>query len=137
MKKIRTILSIILLLVFGYIFAGELLLPANAPRNGMICDILPGDRWTRIGEDGSRTPFTVPGTTEGDITLETTLPAVFDRDYCVLCFRGMDMEIYVDGMLRESLHTVDYPLFGDQSAECYVMASLYPEDAGKTLRRSL
>ena len=134
MKKIRTILSIILLLVFGYIFAGELLLPANAPRNGMICDILPGDRWTRIGEDGSRTPFTVPGTTEGDITLETTLPAVFDRDYCVLCFRGMDMEIYVDGMLRESLHTVDYPLFGDQSAECYVMASLYPEDAGKTLR---
>ena len=44
------------------------------------------------------------------------------------------MDIYIDGKLRESLHTQKEGLFGDRSAECFVMASIYPEDAGKTLR---
>lgn len=41
--------------------------------------------------------------------------------------------VYVNGELRESLKTEDYPLFGDRSAECYVMASIYEEDAGGSL----
>ncbi|MCR4762002.1 MAG: hypothetical protein K5696_00580 [Lachnospiraceae bacterium] len=134
MKKIRVILSIILVLTFGYIFIGELVLPANTPVNGNVCDILPGDRWMRVLPDGSRVPYEVPGHTDGDIVLETTLPEVFDRDYNVLCFRGMDMEIYIGDELREKFETVDFGLFGDQSAECYVMASVYPEDAGRMLR---
>ncbi len=136
MRAVRYILSAILVLVFGYIFIGEMVLPANTPMNGNICDELPSDKWFEVKEDGSRVPFIVPGKTDGDITLETTLPAPdeFNKDYSVLCFRGMDMEIYVDGELREKVETEDYALFGDQSAEGYVYASVYPEDAGKTLR---
>ncbi|MCR5093575.1 MAG: response regulator [Lachnospiraceae bacterium] len=134
MNKIRYVLSAILILVFGYIFIGEIVLPANTPMNGNLCDELPGDQWVEVRLDGSRVPFAVPGSARSDITLETTLPAVFDRDYCVLCFRGMDMEIYVGDELRTQLHTEDFGLFGDQSGECYVMASVYPQDAGKTLR---
>ncbi len=134
MKKIRIALSVILILVFGYIFIGQLILPANVPMNGNICDVLPGDNWYEVKEDGSRVPFEVPGNTEGDIVVETTIPVQFDKDYSVLLFRGMDMDIYIDDELRESLKTQDYKFFGDQSAECFVMASVYPEDAGHTLR---
>ena len=136
MRKIRGFISIILLIVFGYILIGELVLPKNTPMNGNICDILPGDNWYEVKPDGTRVPYKVPGKTDGDIVLETTLPAEFNREYTVLCFRGMDMDIYINDELRKSLHTVDYKFFGDQSGECYVMASIYPEDACATLRVS-
>ncbi len=134
MKKIKTILAIILISVFGYIIGGEFFMPKNVPMNGDICDVLPGDKWEKTDPDGTRTPFIVPGRTDSDIVLETTLPEHFNKDYCVLCFRGMDMEIYVGGEERAVYKTEDYRLLGDRSAECYVMASLYPEDAGKVLR---
>lgn len=136
MQKIRIILSVILIIIFGYIIIGELVLPENAPHNGYICEILPGDQWVEVRPDGSRVPFAVPGRTTGDIVLETTLPAEFNRDFSAMCFRGMDMEIYVNDVLRAELRTEDYALFGDQSGECYVTASVYPEDAGGKLRVS-
>ena len=134
MSKIRITLAIILIIVFGYIVCGEIFMPANTPVNGNICDILPGDKWVEVKDDGTRVPFTVPGKTDSDIVLETTLPEKFDKDYAVLCFRGMDMEIYVNDELRGVYKVDDYRLLGDRSAECYVMTSVYPEDAGGTLR---
>ncbi|MBO4914916.1 MAG: response regulator [Oscillospiraceae bacterium] len=133
MKHIRTIVIVIIALVFGYIILGEFLFPDNVPRNGYICEELPGDKWVRILDDGTRVPFEVPGRTDGEITLETTLPDPMDSDVSAMWFRGMDMDIYVGGELRERYAVEDYRLLGDRSAECYVMASLYPGDAGKTL----
>nr|MCR5733967.1 hypothetical protein [Lachnospiraceae bacterium] len=118
MKYIKNILSVILILTFGYIFIGELVLPGNTPKNGMICRMLPGEGWEKVSDDGTREPFLVPGRTDGDITLETTLPSKLEREDNALCFRGMDIDIYIDGELREQLKTEDYRLFGDQSAEC-------------------
>ena len=133
MKVIQNILSVMVVLVFGYIVIGQFVFPANSPRNGDICEVLPGDNWVEVMEDGSTVPFPVPGRTDSDITLQTTLPDPLDKDMSVLCFRGMDMEIYIDDELREAYSVEDYDLLGDRSAECYVMASLYPEDAGSTL----
>ena len=133
MKVIQYILSVMVVLVFGYIVIGQLAFPKNSPRNGDICEVLPGDDWVEVMEDGTTVPFPVPGRTDSDITLQTTLPDPLDKDMAVLCFRGMDMEIYIDGELRESYSVEDYALLGDRSAECYVMASIYPEDAGATL----
>ena len=133
-KKIRLCLSIILIIVFGYVIIGGITFPQNVPVNGDTCDVLPGDGWFCVKEDGTRIPFEVPGRTDSDIVLETTLPQTFDRDYSVLCFRGMGMDIYINDELRESYHVTNYKLLGDRSAECYVMASLYPEDAGALLR---
>lgn len=134
MKKVRIALSIVLIAVFGYIIIGEIVFPYNTPMNGNICKELPNDNWLEIKQDGTKVPFMLPGNTESDITLETILPTDFDKDYNVLCFRGMDMEIFIDDELRQVQETTDYQFFGDRSAECYVMASIYPEDAGKTLR---
>ncbi len=134
MKKISILISIILVIVFGYIIIGQIVLPENTPRNRYLCDTLPGDEWVEVEPDGTRVPFPVPGRTDGDIVLETTLPGDLDKDENTLVFRGMDMDIYVDDALRESYHTEDYDVFGDRSAECYVSAPIYPEDAGKPLR---
>lgn len=136
MKIIRNALTIMLITVFAYIFIGELVLPANSPKNGNICIQLPGDNWYEIKADGTRVPFTVPGRCKGDITLETTLPDKIPKDVSTMCFRGMDMTIYVDDVLRQKYSIEDYALFGDRSAEVYIMASLYPDDAGKNLRVS-
>ncbi|MBO4338212.1 MAG: response regulator [Lachnospiraceae bacterium] len=136
MEKIRNLTTVILIIVFVYIIAAQIFMPANTPVSGNICDMLPGDNWFEVKQDGSLMPFTVPGRTAGDITLQTTLPTEFNKDYSALCFRGMDMDIYVGDELRQSYHTQDYALLGDRSAECYVVASVYPEDAGKSLRVS-
>ena len=134
LKNIKTALSIALIFIFGYIFIAELMMPFNTPINGNICDILPGSNWFKVESDGTRTPFDIPGRTDSDITVETTLPLTFDPDYSVLCFRGMDMDIYIDDELRGQLKTHDYRFFGDRSGECYVMTSIYQSDAGKKLR---
>ncbi len=134
MKYIKYALSLMLVLIFGYIIIGQLTLPASCPVNGNICITLPGDSWYEVLPDGTKKSFTVPGRTDGNIILETKLPAELDRDIAVLCFRGTDMKIYINDKLRAEYSIPDDPVLGDRSAECYVMASIYPEDAGSTLR---
>ena len=134
MKYIRTILSVILIMVFGYIFIGEMVFPHDIPMNGNICDELPGDKWVRINDDGTEEKYELPGKADGDIVLKTTLPDPLNRDYDIICLRGEDMTIYVNGEIRTQLKSVDYGWFGDRSTECYVFASIYPEDAGAELR---
>ena len=134
MRYVRTALVIITFIVAGYFFTAELVMPANTPMNGNICEILDNSSWYVINPDGSRTPFEVPGRAASDVTLETKLPETLDRNITVLCFRGVDMEVYVGDELRAKIETEDYRFFGDRSAECYVYASVYPSDAGKTLR---
>ncbi|WP_185752407.1 ATP-binding protein [Butyrivibrio sp. AE2032] len=133
MNKIRTILTVILIIVFGYILIGEIVMPRNALISGIVCDELPADKWMLVREDGSKVPFEVPGKADGDVLLQTTLPETFDEDYDALCFRGMDMKIYIDGQLREEVVSEYYGYLGDRSAEKYVFVSLRPEDAGKEL----
>ena len=104
MKKIKLIISIIVSIVFLYIIAGQFIFSENTPVNGNICDMLPGDGWVQVLDDGTKVPFSVPGKTDGDITLETVIPLEYKKDYSVLCFRGMDMEIYVGDEYRGGLH---------------------------------
>ena len=136
MKYIKMALSIMIALAFGYIIIGQIVLPHNIPSSGMVCDVLPGDKWVEIKADGTKVPFAVPAKTDGDITLETVLPNDLNKEYSALWFRGRDMDIYIDDVLRESVHTEDYKLFGDQAGEAFAFVSIYEEYAGKTLRVS-
>ena len=133
MKYVRIALSVMLILVFGYIVIGEFAFPYDSPRSGFICENLPV-KWYKVESDGSKEPFEIPGHTEGDVFLEGVLPNDIDRNMSSLCFRGMDMEVYIDGILRDELKTTDYRFLGDRSAECYLFVPLYPEDSGKTIR---
>ncbi len=133
MKRIKFFSSVILILVAAYIIIGEIVFPEYVPSMGAICEVLPSDSFVKINEDGSREAFEVPGKADGDIVFETVLPEELGRDKDALCLRGKDMQIYIDGKLRENYTVNDSVLLGDRSAECYVMTSLYPEDSGKTL----
>ena len=134
MKYVRLTVSIIIIVVIGYIIIGQIIFPKPAPDVGGICEMLPEDNWYAVGSDGSRTPISVPGEIDGDVVLETTLPEGIGRDINALCFRGKDMNIYIDGQLRRSYYIEDYGLLGDRATQCFVTVSLYPEDAGKVLR---
>lgn len=134
MKYIRYSLSFILLLVIAYILIGQFALAPNTPAFGRICSTLQGDNWYEVMPDGSRRPFALPGRTDKDIILETTLPSSIDKNVDALCFRGTNMQVFIGDELRSEYSVKENPLFGDRSAECYIMVFIYPEDAGKTLR---
>ncbi len=134
MKYIRYALSFMLVLVTAYILIGHLSSTPTGPVFGDKCMTLSKQPWYEVRPDGSRVPYKVPGKADRDILLETTLPAVIDKGVDALCFRGTDMQIFIDDVKRTEFIIKDNPILGDRRAECYLMVSLYPEDAGKTLR---
>ncbi|MCR5098582.1 MAG: response regulator [Lachnospiraceae bacterium] len=133
MKYIKYILSVIVVLVFGYIFIGELVMPENTPISDDICEVLQPGKWVLVLDDGSEIPIELPGRVDGDVVLRTILPKDLNRNISVVACRGMDMQIYVGDELRTDYTIEDYALFGDRSSECYVMAPVYTDDGGKPL----
>ena len=133
MRYVRTALVLITFMVIGYFVSAQFIMPANAPMNGNLCEILDTD-WYLVHDDGTRSPYEVPGRADTDVILETDLPEKLDRDVSVLCFRGVNIEVYVGGELRTKIEPEAYRFFGDRSTECYVYSSIYQSDAGKTVR---
>ncbi len=94
--------------------------------------------WYQVLENGERIPVEVPGKVDAArgevVTLVTTLPDdLYNREN--LRFRPIwqDVEIYIDGELREKYTTQDTRPFGSNSAFRYVFVELMQEDAGKEL----
>lgn len=131
---------VFIVLVLGvclYFVLGELFLPADVPVNGYGCEEFLAE-WTWVKQDGTRVPIEIPGKCNVGrnemVTIETVLPDNLEINTC-LCFRSskQDMEIYVDGTLRQQYSTKDMRLFGKTSAVAYVFLELEPTDGGKTL----
>lgn len=137
MKYIKWIFAVMFVALLLYLVLGQVFLETDVPDNGYYCEEF-NENWIQIKADGSRSPVTIPGKCQAErdeeITVETKLPETIDAK-AVLCFRSakQDMEIYVDGVLREEYSTKATRLFGKTSAVAYVFLELMPEDAGKTL----
>lgn len=138
MHVIKWIFAFMAAVVLLYFVLAECLLPPENAMSANDCTVFEGV-WERVYPDGSRTTVTVPGKCEADrkeaVIVETLLPEDLD-DGISICLRSsqQDMEIYVDGMLRQRYTTVDSRPFGKNSMSAYVFADLYRVDAGKTLR---
>lgn len=134
----KRIFAICVICVLLYFVLGECVLPADEWGNGAGFQSYSG-QWERVMEDGSRVMQEVPGRCQAArnevVTLETTLPETLPED-TYLCFRSakQDMEIYVDGQLRQQYSTENTRLFGKTSAVVYLFLDIHPEDAGKILR---
>lgn len=134
---IKKIFLFLLISVCLYFIIGENILPKNAPQNGIAYEEFVAD-WIWIKEDGSRVPVDLPGQCEAKrneiVTVETTLPDTLGHDAC-LCIRSakQEMEVYVDGVLREEYSTKNSRLFGKNSSVAYLFLELTPEDSGKTI----
>lgn len=104
-KGIRLIVSILLFGVLLYFMLGQLLLPSDRPEDTYINGVYEG-RWEQVLSSGERKPISVPGTCEAKknetVMIETQLPDNTGELY-YLCFRSakQDMEIYIDGVLRQ------------------------------------
>lgn len=134
---IKYIFVILLVCVFAYLILGEILLPADELGEARSVEKYSGT-WERVLPNGTRIPQEIPGKCDAEkneiVTVETKLPENISEDK-YLCFRSakQDMEIYIDGKLRQSYSTQYTRLFGNVSAVAYLFLQIHPEDAGKVL----
>lgn len=120
-----------------YFTAGQLLLPIETPQETRNCQEFVAD-WTQILENGTRIPVVIPGKCKAyqneRVVIETILPENLERTPCLLFLsHRQDMEIYVNGILRQQYSTKNTRLFGKTSSSAYISLDLAPADAGSTL----
>ncbi len=137
MKGSWTFFCIIAFLMFLFFVGGQYLMPDERDKISMDCYEFEAE-WYQIKNDGERLPIEFPGKVEAQrgevVTFVTTLPTDIYTGEC-LCFRSVwqDVDIYVDGVLRESYSTKDSRLYGTNSAFRYIFLELSESDAGKEL----
>lgn len=116
---------------------GELLIPSEDSGMRSYCKPLSVE-WRRVYQDGTKEAVPVPGTylaQKGErVILEADLPQSLEK-MPWLCFRSsqQDMEIYIDGVLRQEYTTKHTRIFGKNSMSAYVFVELEAADAGKKL----
>lgn len=124
-------------LVFAFILIGEIVLPSERDVTRANFQEYAGE-WNRILEDGERVPAGFPGKVSANrgevVRFVTTLPDDIHFGE-MICFRAIwqDVNIYIDGELRESYNTIKSRPFGNNSAFRYVFADLQESDSGKEL----
>lgn len=129
------------LFLCGWFLISQIFLPKETnPRDYYSATF--NENWFLISDNGEKIPFAIPGTC--DVADNDT--AVFEKllpdelpSHMWLCFRTskQDMNIYIDGLLRESFSTLTTRPFGVSSASAYIFVPLEPTDSGKTLRVSI
>ena len=138
MKIIKRILFVLMIGVLLYFCLAETFLPPENAVSMDHCEILKAE-WEWILPDGRRESVEVPGKCDAyrseAVIIETVLPDEIDDGYSI-CLRSsqQDIEVYVDGMLRQRYTTKDSRPFGRNSMSSYVFAGLSESDSGKTLR---
>lgn len=138
MKAIKWIFAVFVVGVFLCFLLGETVLPADAPGRDYHFEEFVA-QWEWVKPDGTRIPVDIPGKCDVKrnevVAIETTLPEDLESNTSI-CFRSskQDMQIFVDGVLRQSYSTKETRISGKASAVAYVFLDIMPEDAGKTIR---
>ena len=129
--------KIAVFLVFAFILIGEIVLPTEKDPTQTNFQVYSGE-WHRIMDNGERIPSNFPEKVQAEkgeaVRYVTTLPAGIHYGDKI-CFRAIwqDVNIYIDGELRESYTTTNSRPFGINSAFRYVFADLQEADSGKEL----
>lgn len=125
------------LAIIIYIILANILLPDERDTVPTKCRVFEA-QWEQVLENGEKVPVQVPGKVEAEwgevVTIATTLPEeIQNGEY--LCFHSIwqDVEIYIDGNLRQSYTTKESRPFGKNSTTRFIFAALNEEDEGKEL----
>lgn len=140
-KKIAFIIHTIFLLFLGgiciwFLIAQNLYPSEQNPQDYYVSAL--DDNWYHIDDGGKRVPMEVPGKCDVEpgktAVFERVLPADIVSNYW-LCFRTsrQDMNVYIDGELRDSFSTKDTRPFGLASASVYLFVELKTSDSSKLL----
>lgn len=137
MESAKKFLGIVTFLVLAFLFIGELVFPDERDKMSTDCQMLEPE-WQQVLENGDKVPVEglgkVPAEYGEVVTLVTSLPQdIYNGE--VLCFRTVwqDVQIYIDGELRQSYNTENSRPFGTNSTTRYVFVEIYETDAGKEL----
>ncbi len=134
---VKVFFAVCAILALIYFVVGQVIAPDERDVESENCKVFVSD-WYQVLEDGERVPVEVPGNAQAEsgekVTLVTKLPEDL-HNIDVICFRPIwqDVEVYVDGELRDSYSTKETRLFGENSAFRYVFTSLDEEDEGKEI----
>ena len=138
LKSIKWIFVLLMMSVLLYLVVGEIIMPETKLGDEYWSEDFPAE-WVRVLEDGSRVPIEIPGSCEADrnerVVIEATMPEEL-KSHAYLCFRGarQDIDIYIDGVLRQQYSTKESRIFGKNSPAVYVFVELYAEDAGRNIQ---
>ncbi len=141
-KSKRWVLDIVFIVFAGlvvlYGVLGQVLCPKQTTHEEI--EATPLDvTWYRVYEDGRREPVTVPGKVDAAagerVVIETTLPQEV-RDWTWISTNSLhqEIEVSIDGKLREKFSLQDTMPFGKYSAVAYVFVEVKQQDAGKNLQ---
>lgn len=125
------------LAMITFLCIGQFVMPDERDMMVTECDEFEA-QWQQILENGDRVDVEVPGDIDAEwgelVTIATTLPDDVYKGECI-CFRPLwqDVDIYIDGQLRESYTTAHTRPFGKNSAFRCLFVQLTEEDAGKEL----
>ena len=137
-KLVKGLLLAIIILILGYGIYGQYALKSERTEDMSFCKPL-DTQWYRVWEDGSREEIKLPSSVrienaEIDV-LETVLYDEIVRGACIsISSSKQDINVYIDGELRETYSTEDTRLFGKTSVGRYLFIELDKEDEGKVLR---
>lgn len=129
--------GVALLFAFLFLLIGEIVLPDERDKKKAECEVFEAS-WQQVLENGERIPVELPGKIEAEwgeiVTVAATLPEGV-HDGQVIVFRPIwqDVEIYVDGELRQSYNTKNSRPFGTNSPFRYLFVELRNSDVGKEL----
>ena len=123
--------------MLAFLCIGQMIMPDERDMMVTECDEFES-QWQQILENGERVDVEFPGKIDAQwgelVTIVTTLPDDLYNGQSI-CFRPIwqDVDIYVDGELRESYTTAHTRPFGKNSAFRCIFVHLTEEDEGKEL----
>ncbi len=136
-KSARVFFGVGTIFILLFLILGQIIFPDERDFIFAKCEVFEA-QWYHVPENGEKVAVEVPGKVEAEygekITLVSTLPqGIYNGEN--LCFRTIwqDVEIYIDGELRQSYNTNDSRPFGINSAMRYIFVDLQEEDAGKEI----
>ena len=137
-RIVKYILLLVIIVTLGYGIYGQLYLADERTEDMTFCQPL-DTKWYRLLEDGSRQEIKVPSSKQleyGKVdVIETVLYDEIAKGACISIISSkQDVNVYIDGELRESYSTKDTRLFGRTSVGRYIFVELDKDDAGKVLR---
>ena len=133
MRIVRIIVYFFMILAFAYFIYAQFFLPNDTQKYDLEL-ISFNEEWYEIKADGSRKKLTLPANYEDHIVMEAVLPQDIGLSNCYMELRGEKTEVYIDDELRISFDNSSQRAFSKEVTEAYIMAQLFPEDAGKTVR---
>ena len=135
---VKWVLLLVLIVTLGYGIYGQIYLANERTEDMSFCQPL-DTKWYRVRADGKREEIILPSNVRIEDAkvdvIETVLYDEIATGACVSIISSkQDVNVYIDGELRETYSTKDTRLFGKTSVGRYIFVELDDADAGKTLR---